>query len=91
MHVNKLNVQGREFAHRLFKRFTRFWERQSESLPSLFCHERPERIAHGRSFVKSDFMFYIYNKSEEYTQMTCLSVGEMCKILPIFDKVLQLQ
>ena len=21
---------------------------------SLFCHERPERIAHGRSFVKSD-------------------------------------
>ena len=26
----------------------------SESLPSLFCHERPERIAHGCSFVKSD-------------------------------------
>ena len=27
--------------------------KKSESLLSLFCHERPERIAHGRSFVKS--------------------------------------
>ena len=28
--------------------------KKSESLLSLFCHERPERIAHGRSFVKID-------------------------------------
>ena len=38
-----------------------FCERKSDSLmkkraslPSLFCHEQPERIAHSRSFVKSD-------------------------------------
>ena len=28
--------------------------KKSELLPSLFCHERPERITHGRSFVKID-------------------------------------
>ena len=31
----------------------RFASEMSESFPSLFCHERPERIAHGHSFVKS--------------------------------------
>ena len=28
--------------------------KKSEWLPSLFCHERPETIAHGCSFVKSN-------------------------------------
>ena len=28
--------------------------KNSELLPSLFCHNRPEQMAHGRSFVKSD-------------------------------------
>ena len=28
--------------------------KKSESLPSLICHEQPERIVHGCSFVKSD-------------------------------------
>ena len=28
--------------------------KKSEALPSLFCHERPERIAPGRFFVKSN-------------------------------------
>ena len=28
--------------------------KKSEFLSSLFCHERPERVAHGQSFVKSD-------------------------------------
>ena len=34
--------------------------KKSKLLPSLFCHGRPERIAHGRSFVKS-------NRSEPLT------------------------
>ena len=29
-------------------------ENESESLLSLFCHEQPEQITHGFSFVKSD-------------------------------------
>ena len=28
--------------------------KKSESLLSLFCHQRPERVAHGCSFVMSD-------------------------------------
>ena len=28
--------------------------KKSKSLPSLFCHERREQIAHGRSFLKRD-------------------------------------
>ena len=53
--------QDSEFTHRFFKWFTCFCERKinwlskmSESLLSLFCHERPEQIAHCCSFVKSD-------------------------------------
>ena len=51
---------GLGLAHRFFERFDRFLKakerfarEKSESLPSLFCHEPPERIAHVRTFVKS--------------------------------------
>ena len=44
-----------------FQRFFDFCEQKSDSLvkkskllPSLFCHEQPERIAHGCYFVQSD-------------------------------------
>ena len=61
-------VQGWEFAHWLFKRFAHFlWVKEresdslvkkSESLPLLFCHERPERIAHSREFANFRSLSY---------------------------------
>ena len=42
-------VQGWEFAHRFFERIARFFV--SESLLLFFYSERPERFAHGHSFV----------------------------------------
>ena len=57
--------QGWELAHWFFKRIARFlWTKElksdslgkkSELLPSLFCHEWCEWIAHGRFFVKSNW------------------------------------
>ena len=57
-------MQGWDFIHRVFEQIARFlWAKEQKSdslvkksklLLSLFCHERPEQIAHGCSFVKSD-------------------------------------
>ena len=54
-------IQGWEFAHRFLERFAHFlWAKEKFAhekewiAPVALCHERPERIAHGCSFVKSD-------------------------------------
>ena len=57
-------MQGWDFIHRVFEQIARFlWAKEQKSdslvkksklLLSLFCHERPEQIAHSRSFVKRD-------------------------------------
>ena len=57
-------MQGWDFIHRVFEKIARFlWAKEQKSdslvkksklLLSLFCHERPEQIAHSRSFVKRD-------------------------------------
>ena len=39
--------------------------KKSKLLPSLFCHDQPEQIAHGRSFVKSEViesLMSLFNK-----------------------------
>ena len=68
--VNKLSLVTRVWSSLItfFQLFTRFLSdshisceqksnllaKKTESLPSLFCHTRPDWIAHGHSFVKRD-------------------------------------
>ena len=60
LYVLSCKDQGWEFAHWFFQQLI-FCERKSDSLmkkskslPPLFCHERPEQITHGCSFIMSN-------------------------------------
>ena len=67
-------------AHPFFERFTGFCERKSYL---LFCHERPEPIAHGRSFVMSNLreslLVFCKEQQERIAQVTLWKKSEWAK------------
>ena len=67
-------------------------ENESESLLLLFCHEQPEQITHGFSFVKSDgskslkSLFKKEQMSEEQGEQVALGHKKWEKISRTYKK-----